>query len=65
VTRRSDDTDDAIARRLDSYDRESRPLLRWLEEMGLLVQVDGVGDPDDVHRRLVEAVRSRVPDLDD
>ncbi|CAN5154904.1 adenylate kinase [soil metagenome] len=65
VTRRSDDTDDAIARRLASYDRESRPLLRWLEEMGLLVQVDGVGDPDDVHRRLVQAVRSRVPDLDD
>lgn len=65
VTRRSDDTDEAIARRLAAYDRESGPLLAWLDEMGLLIQVDGVGDPDDVHRRLVQAVRSRVPELDD
>ena len=65
VTRRSDDTDEAIARRLADYDRESGPLLEWLDEMGLLIRVDGVGDPDDVHGRLVDAVRSRVPDLDD
>lgn len=65
VTRRSDDTDEAIARRLADYDRESGPLLGWLDEVGLLVRVDGVGDPDEVHRRLVDAVRSRVPDLDD
>ena len=64
VTRRSDDTDEAIARRLAAYDREAGPLLGWLDEMELLVRVDGVGDPDEVHRRLVHAVRSRVPDLD-
>lgn len=65
VTRRSDDTDEAIARRLAAYDRESAPLLTWLEERGLLVRVDGVGDPDEVHRRLLSAVRSRVPELGD
>lgn len=64
VTRRSDDTDVAIARRLAAYDRESGPLLAWLDEAGLLVRVDGVGEPDEVHRRLLDAVRSRVPDLD-
>ena len=65
VTRRSDDTDEAIARRLAAYDREAGPLLAWLEESGLLVRVDGVGEPDAVHHRLLEAVRSRVPELDD
>ncbi|HWH34530.1 MAG TPA: nucleoside monophosphate kinase [Acidimicrobiales bacterium] len=64
VTRRSDDTDEAIARRLAAYDRESGPLLDWLDGLGLLVRVDGVGDPDDVHRRLLAAVRSRVPGVD-
>lgn len=64
VTRRSDDTDVAIARRLAAYDRESGPLLAWLDEIGLLVRVDGVGEPDEVHRRLLNAVRARVPDLD-
>lgn len=65
VTRRSDDTDEAIATRLAAYDRESGPLLNWLDEMGLLVRVDGVGDPDDVHHRLLDAVCARVPELDD
>jgi adenylate kinase len=64
VTRRSDDTDAAIARRLAAYDRESAPLLDWLDQLGLLVRVEGVGDPDEVHHRLVEAVRNRVPELE-
>lgn len=64
VTRRSDDTDAAIARRLAAYDRESGPLLVWLDELGLLVRVEGVGPPDEVHLGLLEAVRSRVPELD-
>jgi adenylate kinase len=64
VGRRTDDTDEAIQRRLADYDRESGPLLEWLEGRGLLVRVDGVGEPDVVHHRLLDAVRSRVPVID-
>ncbi len=64
VTRRSDDTDAAIARRLAAYDHESAPLLVWLDQLGLLVRVEGVGDPDEVHQRLVDTVGTRVPELD-
>ncbi len=64
VTRRSDDTDAAIARRLAAYDRESAPLLTWLDQLGLLVRVEGEGDPDEVHHRLVDTVRTRVPELE-
>ncbi len=65
VTRRTDDTDEAIHRRLATYDRESQPLLDWLDDRGLLVRVDGVGDPDIVHHRLLDAVRTRIPAIDD
>lgn len=64
VTRRTDDTDEAIARRLATYDRESGPLLAWFNDLGLLVRVDGVGDPDVVHRRLLDVVRTRIPAID-
>ena len=63
VTRRTDDTDEAIHRRLATYDQESGPLLSWFDDKGLLVRVDGVGDPDDVHHRLLDAVRSRIADI--
>ena len=65
VTRRTDDTDEAIHRRLASYDRESGPLLDWLDDKGLLIRVDGVGDPDDVHERLLEVVRACIPSIDE
>lgn len=63
LVRRTDDTPEAIARRLDLYDEQALPLLTWFDSQGLLVSVDGVGDPDDVHDRLVQAVVARLPHL--
>lgn len=65
VGRRTDDTDEAIRRRLDAYEHQSGHLLSWLDDRGLLVQVDGVGKPDVVHQRLLDAVSARVPVADD
>ena len=56
VIHREDDTEAAINRRLDLYEAETTPMLGWLAERGLLVTVDGLGHPDDVTRRLVEAI---------
>ncbi|HVM52749.1 MAG TPA: nucleoside monophosphate kinase [Acidimicrobiales bacterium] len=63
ATRRDDDTDEAIARRLALYDEESAPLLLWLGEEGLLVTVDGVGTPEEVFARLDAAVQPRLARL--
>jgi adenylate kinase len=61
VVRRDDDTDEAIARRLALYDEQSGPLLVWLDSQALLVTVDGVGSPESVHRRVLDAVAARIP----
>jgi adenylate kinase len=63
LVRRGDDTPEAIARRLDLYDEQALPLLTWFDSQGLLASVDGVGDLDDVHERLVTAVVARLPHL--
>lgn len=63
ATRRADDTDEAIAHRLSLYDRQSGPLLMWLADQGLLVTVDGLGDPEEVFGRLERAVQPRLARL--
>lgn len=60
VARRADDTKAAIRRRLAAYDEQTRPLLVWLADRGLLLSVDGVADPEVVHERVVRALRSRL-----
>jgi adenylate kinase len=63
VVQRDDDTEEAINRRLDLYEEQTMPLTDFYRERGELVIVDGVGDPDDVTRRVVttiDAFRDRV-----
>ena len=54
---RADDTAEAIARRLDLYEKQTAPLLDWFAERGLLRTVDGVGSVHEVFDRVVAAVR--------
>jgi adenylate kinase len=60
VARRADDTKAAIRRRLAAYDEQTRPLLVWLADRGLLLSVDGVAEPEVVHERVVVALRHRL-----
>ena len=53
VVQRDDDTESAIRRRLELYERETAPLMNWFSERGLLVNVDALGSPDEVTDRLV------------
>ncbi|WP_456787484.1 adenylate kinase [Cellulomonas sp. P5_C5] len=53
---RDDDTEDVIRHRLDVYAQETAPIARVYAERGLLVQVDGIGDIDDVTERLAAAI---------
>ena len=59
VVQRADDTVDAVRTRLDLYAAETLPLVPFYAERGLLVEVDGLGSPDDVFARLVAAVDAR------
>jgi adenylate kinase len=56
VIHREDDTEAAIHRRLDLYERETQPLIAWYRRTDKLVSISGVGSPDAVSDRLVAAV---------
>jgi adenylate kinase len=60
VVQRDDDTPAAIAARLDDYKRKTVPAILLFAERALLVEVDGVGTPDEVFERLVAAVDGHV-----
>ncbi|MCD9198804.1 adenylate kinase [Aeromicrobium wangtongii] len=55
---RADDTEDVIRHRQEVYTAETAPLLEIYGSRGLLIQVDGVGDVDEVTRRIDAALPS-------
>jgi adenylate kinase len=59
VVQRPDDTEDAIRRRLALYEKETEPLIAFYDGQDRLVQVSGVGGPDDVFHRIVGEVDRR------
>jgi adenylate kinase len=59
VVQREDDKEEAIARRLELYERQTAPLIDWYREHRLLAQVNGVGPPDVVTRRAIKVIEDR------
>ena len=56
MEKRSDDTPQVIANRLDVYERETRPLVEYYERRGITKRVDGVGAIPEITARMREAV---------
>ena len=56
---RTDDTEEAIRHRQQVYSRETTPLIAVYGDRGLLIEVDGLGEIDDVSSRISEALSSR------
>ncbi|MBO0731248.1 MAG: adenylate kinase [Acidimicrobiaceae bacterium] len=59
VVQREDDTEAAIKRRLELYERETAPLIAYYFRERLLEKIDGLGTPDEVTDRVVAAVDQR------
>jgi adenylate kinase len=52
VEGRSDDTEDVIRRRQEVYEEQTAPLLSVYDDRGLLLRVDGMGDVEQVSKRI-------------
>lgn len=53
---RKDDTEEVIRRRQELYLEQTAPLIEVYRERGLLVEVDGMGEIDEVTRRIFDAL---------
>lgn len=56
---RTDDTEAAIRHRQQVYGRETTPLIAVYRDRDLLIEVDGLGEIDDVSSRISEALAAR------
>jgi adenylate kinase len=59
VVQRADDTEGAIRRRLEIYEKNTAPLIAWYKERERLEVVDGEGPPDEVTTRLIDTIDRR------
>ncbi|MCU1575029.1 MAG: adenylate kinase [Micrococcaceae bacterium] len=55
-TGRSDDNETVIRHRLDLYHDQTEPVVARYAERGILTQVDGIGDVDEVTDRVMTAI---------
>lgn len=57
--RRTDDKAETVAARLDTYHRQTAPLLPYYHSRGVLVQVDGMAEIAEVTRQIDEILKTR------
>ena len=53
---RADDTEEVVRRRQEVYTEQTAPLIEVYRDRGILVEVDGMGEVDDVTRRIFDAL---------
>ena len=53
---RADDTEDVIRRRQEVYLEQTEPLIGVYREHGIVYEIDGMGEVDEVTRRIFEAL---------
>ena len=54
--RRTDDTPESIARRLDIYEKETSEVIALYEKRGLVRRINGVGTIQQIHKRILKAL---------
>jgi len=55
---REDDKAETMAKRLDAYNAQTAPLLPYYKQKGVLTQVDGMADIEEVTRQIDKIVRT-------
>ena len=57
---RTDDTEETIRHRQELYARETSPLIAVYKERGLVIEIDALGQVDDVSARIAEGLAARA-----
>jgi adenylate kinase len=56
---RDDDSAETVGKRLDVYEKQTRPLLDWYARQGLTVDIDGNRSVEDVAKEIMNAISGR------
>jgi len=58
---RADDTDKTIKERLQVYFAQTAPLIKYYQSAGKLIEINGEGDPAEIGKRIISALRKGKP----
>jgi adenylate kinase len=53
---REDDAEDTVRMRLEVYNAATRPLLDYYRRAGLLSEIDGIGRPEEIEKRILDGL---------
>jgi adenylate kinase len=56
LIQREDDTEEAVRKRLEIFDRQTTPVLEKYRKDKILLEINGVGTPEQVHARVMSAL---------
>src|SRR4029453_10552181 len=59
ATARSDESPEVVKKRLEMYDKETKPVVEYYDRRGLLQRVSGVGTMDEIGARLIGLLERR------
>jgi adenylate kinase len=60
LLQRDDDREETISARLKVYDNQTAPLVDYYRQQGILREIDGVGNVDDIRNRVIKALGDPV-----
>jgi len=60
LSQRADDRPETVQRRLEVYHRETEPVVEFYRRRGVFSTVDAEGGIEDVHRRVLATIRTRM-----
>jgi adenylate kinase len=56
LTQRADDNEKVVQSRLNIYHKQTEPLVKYYEEKGILVPIEGIGTPDEIFAKIKTAL---------
>jgi adenylate kinase len=62
LNHRADDNADTVKARLATYEQQTRPLLDYYREAGMLNVVNGIGDTEDIYREIEKIISCDLVD---
>ena len=57
---RDDDKEETVKKRLDVYIEQTQPLIDYYLQKGLIIDIDGVGDIDEVSNKIIQSLQEKM-----
>tara|TARA_B100000686_G_C16280935_1_gene708766 strand:- start:21 stop:674 length:654 start_codon:yes stop_codon:yes gene_type:complete len=58
LIQRADDNENVVQSRLKIYHDQTKPLVKYYEEKGILVKLEGMGSPDQIFKKIMKIIEN-------